>query len=189
MEKEIRQINISLETRANEETKDKFIEGYIAKYNSRSQYMGFYEEIKKGAFDNTISDGHNITALFNHDYNQLLGSTDNKTLILTTDDIGLRFSLKVNENISYFRDIFELIKSGECRGCSFGFKCNKDAWSYDEAGIDLRYLYEIDISEVTLTPYPVYKDSEVSCRSFLDHKNELKIKKDKERLKVELEII
>ena len=36
-------------------------------YNSRSEDLGFYETLKPGCFNKTISDGFNVRALFNHE--------------------------------------------------------------------------------------------------------------------------
>lgn len=186
MEKEIRQIIIeSIETRATEDNA-MIIEGYITKFNTKSQFMEwFFEQVSPQAFDKTLSDGHNIYALYNHDSDKLLGSTKTGTLELNTDNIGLRFKLTLNSNVSYARDVYELVKAREVEGCSFGFICNNDEWVTQSDGTDLRTLLDVELIEVTITPYPAYLDSEANTRSYKNHKQELEAKEQKE-LKLKL---
>lgn len=196
MQKEIRKfVATDIETRATE-TEDRVISGYINKFNTRSQYMGFYEEVRNGAFDKTLNDGHNIFAMYNHDSNMILGSTRSGSLKLSTDDIGLKFELRVNDKVSYARDLYELVKAGDISGCSFGFYVNDDDWSYTEDRIDLRTINEVELMEVTITPFPAYLDSEANCRSFELHKEKskeevrkLQEEKELELLKIELELM
>lgn len=176
-QKEIRKIDVeSIEIRATNDN-NYIIEGYINKFNTRSQYMGFYEEVDSHAFDNTLSDGHNIFGLYNHDYDKILGSTRTGSLNLSIDDIGLRFSLSINPNVSYAKDVYELVKSGEAEGCSFGFIALDDSWSILDDGTELRTLTNMHLIEATITPMPAYLSSEVSCRSY----DQFKVQKEEEQ--------
>lgn len=186
-QKEIRKfIATDLETRTEENSSEKTISGYINKFNTRSQYMGFYEEVANGAFDKTLADGHNIYAMYNHNSDMILGSTRSGSLKLNVDNIGLHFELKINPNISYASDIAELVKSGDLEGCSFGFWVTDDEWTYTEDKVDLRIIKEVELIEVTITPFPAYLDSEASCRSFELHNKE--VEKTNELRKLEKEI-
>lgn len=187
-EKEIRNfITSDLTVTKTEEVKT--IRGYINKFGDMSQYIGFYEQIDPRAFDKTLADGHNIYALYDHNTEKILGSTKAGTLILGVDNIGLKFELIVNDDISYVNDLYELIKSGDIDGCSFGFYCIDDEWSYTEDGSDLRTVKEVELMEVTITPYPAYLTSSVSCRSFENHKEEKEKIKELRNLDKELQLI
>ncbi|MDH5083513.1 HK97 family phage prohead protease [Clostridium perfringens] len=189
-QKEIRKFIVTdLETRTLEDTEEKVISGYINKFNTRSQYMGFYEEVAKGAFDKTLADGHNIYAMYNHNSDMILGSTRSGSLKLNTDNIGLHFELRINPNISYASDIAELVKSGDLEGCSFGFWVTDDEWTYTEDKIDLRIIKELELIEVTITPFPAYLDSEASCRSFDLHNEEVEKAKELRDLEKEIELL
>ena len=191
MQLEERQIDVtSLEVRATGND-DYILEGYINKFNNRSYYLGaFYEEVQKGAFDRTLADGHNIYALKNHNDELRLGSTHSGSLQLHADDIGLKFSLKINPEISYAKDVYHLVKDGLLENCSFGFYCIQDEIVRLSDGTDLRYLKEIELVEVTLTNKPAYESSQVACRSYDEFKaKELKKKQDelkRKRLKLKL---
>lgn len=188
-QKEIRKfIATNLETRTEENSSEKIISGYINKFNTRSQYMGFYEEVANGAFDKTLADGHNIYAMYNHNSDKILGSTRSGSLKLNVDNIGLHFELRINPNISYANDIAELVKSGDLEGCSFGFWVTDDEWTYTEDKVDLRIIKEVELIEVTITPFPAYLDSEASCRSFELHNEELKKAKELRELEKEIEL-
>ncbi len=189
-QKEIRKFIVTdLETRTLEDTEEKVISGYINKFNTRSQYMGFYEEVAKGAFDKTLADGHNIYAMYNHNSDMILGSTRSGSLKLNTDNIGLHFELRINPNISYASDIAELVKSGDLEGCSFGFWVTDDEWTRTEDKIDLRIIKELELIEVTITPFPAYLDSEASCRSFELHNKEVEKTKELRKLEKEIELL
>lgn len=175
----------SIETRALENN-SMVITGYITKFNTISQFMGFYETVSANAFDATLADGHNIWGLYNHDFDKVLGSTKTGSLVLEIDNIGLKFSLTLNPNISYANDVYQLVKSGEVEGCSFGFVCNEESWSMQEDGSDLRTLLNVTLLEVTITPIPAYLDSEANTRSFDKHKLELEQAKQNEIRKKKL---
>lgn len=187
--KEIRKIIIeSIETRATDNG-DMIIEGYITKFNTRSQFMGFFETISPTAFDKTLADKHNIYGMYNHNDDKILGSTKTGSLILSVDNIGLRFTLTINPNVSYAKDTYELVKSGDIDGCSFGFICNEDDWSMQGDGTDLRTLLDVTLIEVTITPFPAYLDSEANTRSYKEHKTELENIKKLEQEQKDMELI
>ncbi|MCB2354344.1 HK97 family phage prohead protease [Clostridium estertheticum] len=182
MEKEIRNIIVNkLETRVATDSTEKIISGYINKFNTRSQYMGFYEEVATGAFDKTLADGHNIFSMFNHNDDKILGSTRANSLKLSIDEVGLAFELRINDKISYANDLYELVQEGSIDGCSFGFYVIDDSWVTTTEGIDLRIIKEIELIECTLTPFPAYLDSQASCRSFTNFE-ESKTKDEEIRL-------
>lgn len=191
-QKEIRKILVNdIETRSDDSTKEKVICGYINKFNTKSQYMGFYEKVSDGAYNKTLADGHNIYAMYNHNSDKILGSTKSGSLKLSVDSVGLHFELRINENISYCKDLYELVSNGDIDGCSFGFYVTKDTWAYDEDGVDLRTIEELELIEVTITPFPAYLDTEASCRSFEEHKAEAEklIEQRKKKLNRELELL
>lgn len=192
-EKEFRNIPLNIVSKDKENKDELILEGYINKYNTRSEFMGFFEEIERGAFNKSIESDAFIPMLYNHDDDKILGSTRSGTLKLISDDVGLKFTLKMNPNISYTRDVYELIKSGDVKGCSFGFIVNQDEWRTLDNGADLRIIKELTLYEVTITPYPAYKTSEVDCRSYNNFiTNKEKQEKEellKRKLEIELELI
>src|SRR5262249_18318562 len=73
--------------------------GYAAKFNVRSENMGwgdieFYEVIEPGFFDNVLGD--DCRCLFNHDANLILGRTASKTARVSQDVTGLAYDCDVD---------------------------------------------------------------------------------------------
>lgn len=175
----------STEVRVVKESDTITLEGYAAKFNERSLFMGFYEEVDKRAFNNTLEEGGNVTALYNHDPNKILGSTRNETLKVEVDDVGLRFTLTPKANTSFMNDVKQLVEHGEIRGMSFGFIAKEDEWR-SEDGVDVRTLKEVSLKEITLTPYPAYEASEVAMRSHENFKKEIESNKELDIIALEM---
>lgn len=193
MEKEYRSIE-KFEVRETQEQDDTLtLEGYIVKFDVETElFEGFYEKVDRHAFDDTISDGHNIFLVYHHDMSKPLASTRNNTLVLSTDDIGLRFTATINKNLSYAKDVHELVKSGECRGCSFGFRCVEHEMRYNAETDNLnRTLIKVEMLEGTITPIPAYEDTSVNARASKLKEAELRKlqeAKELEELKKEAEL-
>lgn len=167
------------------------ISGYVVKFNQRSHLIWgeFYERVAKGAFSRSLQE-NTIKALWNHRTDYVLGSTKNSTLRLWEDDTGLRFELDL-PNSSWGRDAFESIQRGDVDGVSFGFNVRQDAWQYlKEEDVYERTLLEVNLFEVSPTPFPAYPDSEVNQRSLeqfgLATKEQRRIEMQKVLLEIDL---
>ena len=178
--KEIRYIPaMSLEIRDDASPDVMAIKGYVVKFNERSSllYDEWYERVAKGAFSKSLEE-NTIKALWNHNSDIVLGSTKSRTLKLEEDDgrdrnldIGLRFDLEL-PNSSQAKDIYESIKRGDVDGVSFGFyiRDNGDRWEYlKDEDVYERTLLDIDLIEISPTPFPAYPTSEVGKRSLEEH--------------------
>ncbi|WP_010293542.1 HK97 family phage prohead protease [Clostridium senegalense] len=173
VKREVRNNYCHLEVRSKEENSEqKTIEGYVAKYNAESQILRdwwgdeFVEVIADGAFDNAIRN-NTIKALYNHNTDYVLGSTKSQTLRLESDNIGLRFEIDL-PNTQVGNDLYESVKRGDIDGNSFGFRVLNDKWSEIEKygkKIMKRTLLEVELFEISPTPFPAYEDTEVDCRS------------------------
>lgn len=182
-EKELRSIDNFEIREINEADEALELEGYIAKFNTEVElWDGFFEKIDRNAFKDTLSDGHNIFLVYHHDMSKVLASTRNNTLALEADDIGLKFRATINKNLSYAKDVYELVKSGECRGCSFGFYVIEDDVTYNSETDELhRTLLKVEMLEGTITPIPAYENTNVSARAKeIKEEERNKITKDKE---------
>lgn len=193
-QKEIRSID-KFEIREVKENSNTIeLEGYIAKFDTYTElWEGFFEKIDRNAFNDTISDGHNIFLVYHHDMSKVLSSTRNNTLILSSDDIGVRFKATINKNLTYANDVYELVKTGECRGCSFGFYVLEDDIQYNSETDEVkRTLLKVELLESTITPIPAYENTEVyaRCKDILtEERQKLQQAKEIENLKTDLELI
>ena len=136
--------------------------GYAAKYSTWSQDLGgFKETIKPGAFDRALRQKQDIRCLLNHDENIVLGRWKSGTLGITSDSVGLRFTVALPDTQAG-RDVKTLVQRGDITQCSFAFKAVSDSWNSSRTQ---RTLLDVDLFDVSAVTYPAYEDTEVSARS------------------------
>lgn len=139
------------------------INGFIP-YNSRSVYMGFYEEITPTAFNKTLRDGADVKALFDHDSSKLLGRVKNQSLRLESRDDGLYIECDLPET-SYANDAYILIRDGYCNTMSFGFEIINEDYAI-ENGREVHYLREVKLEEVSFgVTFPAYEGTNSMARN------------------------
>ncbi len=147
----------TLETR--EENGERIIEGYAALYDNETNIGPFKESISRGAFDNVLD--NDVRALINHDPSLVLGRTSSGTLELTTDDVGLKYRVKLG-NQQYATDLYESIQRGDISQSSFAFTIKDQTWSEDRSSRSVDEVAQLlDVSPVT---YPAYKEATVGAR-------------------------
>ncbi|RPK29862.1 HK97 family phage prohead protease [Paenibacillus xylanexedens] len=178
------------------ETNTRTIGGYVVKFNQRSQLIWgeFYERVAAGAFSRSLQE-NTIKAFWNHRSDFVLGSTKNNTLRLWEDGTGLAFELDLPNN-TWGNDAFESIQRGDVDGVSFGFYVRSDAWQYlKEEDVYERTLLDVNLFEVSPTPFPAYQDSEVNERSAesllgqAGHMTREQRKLEAEKLMLELDLL
>ena len=173
MEKRI--YNIETRIDSNDDGKE-IVVGHASMYNTRSEFMGFYETIEEGAFTDELINSSDVRALINHDQNTQ----------------GLRYEFEMPET-SYGKDLSVSMKRGDITQSSFAFTVEEDDWSTDEAGNDLRTIKKIkrlyDVSPVT---YPAYQDANdltIAQRGLAEYKETLKKVDVKEEVKEEKDLV
>jgi HK97 family phage prohead protease len=149
------------ELRADDATEGKRLKGYAARFNSRSEDMGFRETIDPEAFSKTLRSRNDVKALVNHDSSMVIGSTRAGTLTLGLDDRGLSDDIDLPDT-SYANDLHVVVKRGDVSGQSFGFSVVRDEWNKDYSE---RRLLEVRLHEVSVVTFPVYRASTVSARA------------------------
>lgn len=109
--------------------------GYAMKFNVLSHDRGGYRDVfRPGVFHNLKQpDGLDVKAYRDHNEGIYLGRTSNSTLSLTTDDIGLRFSLRLPDTQDG-RDTAALVKRGDLAGMSFGYLPDTYSWKKEDQG-------------------------------------------------------
>lgn len=138
--------------------------GYAARFNSRSEDLGFREWILPGAFGRTLKSRNEIKAFLNHNTDIVLGSTRAGTLRLEQDDKGLLAQISLPDTQAG-RDLAVSVARGDVSGMSFGFSVPKggDSWSAD--GTE-RTLREIALHEVSpVTGFPAYRATTAAVRA------------------------
>lgn len=149
----------TVEIRANTDEKRHLLSGYAIVFNSPSENMGFIETVDSHALDDV--DLSNVFALYNHDFNNVLGKTG-KNLSLKIDEKGLSFSLELLPSDEH---IFELVKDGIINKMSFGFIVQDDDWQ-DETHRTIKKLKSLQ--EISLVPVPAYEGTDIVAKRGLD---------------------
>ncbi|USK40168.1 HK97 family phage prohead protease [Cytobacillus firmus] len=160
--RELRTIDITnLRTRDAVNDQPAVISGYAAVFNSKTSIGDYFEEvIMPGAFSNSIATNSDIRALFNHDWNNVLGRTKSGTLRLSEDDRGLKFEVEL-PNTSLAKDLAESMSRGDINQCSFGFFATEETWDYSVEPA-LRTINEVELYEISVVSIPAYEDTEVT---------------------------
>lgn len=140
------------------------LEGYAAVFGQEAQIGRFVETIAKGAFRETLADGHDILALVDHEPSKVLGRTRSNTLRLAEDNRGLHFAIDL-PNTSIAADVLALAERGDLGGGSFGFKVRDGGESWNGQRRELRAVHLAEISVVIA--WPAYGGTSVAARSQL----------------------
>lgn len=160
--KETRVVNITnLTTRDGAENEPATISGYAAVFNSKTEIGDgwFTEEIASGAFTKAISES-DVRALFNHNWDHVLGRIKSGTLKLSEDERGLKFEIELPDT-SVARDLATSMERGDINQCSFGFYPTSETWNYDVEPAH-RTLNEVELYEISVVSIPAYEDTEAS---------------------------
>lgn len=117
------------------ESDERFIEGYAALFNQRSKLLAeyrdnelveFYETIESGAFDDVLADPElNVIMTVDHDRSKMVARTLSGTLQLSVDEVGLKYRFSV-PNTTLGNDLYELVKRGDLFESSFVFTIDPD---------------------------------------------------------------
>jgi HK97 family phage prohead protease len=138
------------------------LEGHAAVFNKVSRNLGgFVEQVAPDAFAQTLAEGPDVRALFNHDPSLILGRTTAGTVRLSTDASGLYYSVDVPDT-SVGRDLAISIERGDITQSSFGFYVTRDAWTQTNDGFPLRTLEAVDLNDGDVSPvtYPAYPQTD-----------------------------
>lgn len=143
------------------EEEPSMISGYASVFNSKASIGDYFQEvITPGAFARSIAENSDVRALFNHNWDNVLGRTKNGTLRLTEDERGLKFEVDL-PNTTVARDLAESLKRGDINQCSFGFIPTEESFDYSVEPV-LRTISEVELYEISVVSIPAYEDTEVS---------------------------
>lgn len=162
MTMEIRELSADLaELRTADESDGMTLHGYAARFNSRSEDLGFRETIEPGAFGKSLKARNDVKALLNHNSDVVLGSTRAGTLVLAEDDRGLGDTIVLPETTDG-RNTAISVGRGDISGQSFGFSVVRDEWNDD---CTERRLLEVRLHEVSVVAFPAYSATTVNVRA------------------------
>jgi uncharacterized protein len=142
------------------------IGGYAAKFNQQSRNLGgFIEVVTPSFFDRSKGNGWpDVMARYNHDDNQLLGTTGAGTLNLRIDSVGLDYEVTPPRAAGY---VVELVQRGDVRKSSFAFRTPSggDEWGVNDQGYPMRSLVSGILVDVAPVNTPAYVDTTTALRA------------------------
>lgn len=133
-------------------------------YNTRSEYLGFWEILAPGCFTKTLQQSRSIRVLIEHDSSKLISRTDNGSLRIVDTPTALEADFDI-PNTTEGNDLLEMIRTGLTNGASFGFICMKEDYHL-ENGEEVRTVLEARLLELSVVlSEPAYSASKVFMRS------------------------
>lgn len=181
-----------LEPANNDDENKQLVEGYAAVFNQRaliweSEWNGwkYMEVIDRNAFDG--ADMSDTVFKYNHgDIAMVLARASNNTLIMNTDDKGLRISADIIDT-NNGTDVYKLIKRGDLNKMSFAFTVKNERSESDrENKIYTRTITAFDkIYDVAVVDFPAYDGTSIQARSkeyFVNLEKDLQEEKRRKKL-------
>jgi len=146
-------------------------EGYFATFGTLSHKLPWREVLLKGCFAESLRT-QAVACLKDHNWEQLLGKSQNNTLSVAEDGKGLRFVVKLPDGVSYSDDLVALMERGDATECSFAFTVDPsdpdaEEWSQLPNGDILRSIKRCTVYEGSiLTGAPAaFPNTEAVLRS------------------------
>lgn len=143
------------------------ISGYVNATEKKSKpvitpHGKVVEEIEPGAFTQALNRAGNITVTVDHDDAHIYASTDDGSLSLYEDDIGLHADVLITDP-----KLIDLAKTGRIKGWSFGMFNVKDVLKQRADALPLRKINALDIDHITLVvnKSPSYSATSIEVRA------------------------
>lgn len=153
-----------IETRVDEKQeggKKLVLRGYPILFNTETNIYDFwYGEVRETILPTALN-GTDLTNVYlitghNIEPDKVLGR-NNVNMRMEVDDTGLFFECQL-PNTQLARDIYNLIEEGIVDGMSFGFTCSDEV---NETTMTRTITHIDELFEVTITPFPAYKEASV----------------------------
>lgn len=188
---EIRTLKSKVFAELREEGEDKRVVGGLG--IPYGEYEGdpdfFLERFMPGSFKSfDVAKNRDVTSLFNHNRDMILGRLSNNTLRLMDGEDGLRYEIDVPKT-SYGDDFMELVREKYIDGASIGFIPVKETWDEGKDGVLKRTITEAILTQVSPEATPWYSNTSSSLRSIedaLERYKEEKRKSEEEKKKTEV---
>lgn len=120
------------------------------------------EEIEPRAFEQAIDRAGNITVTVDHNMTHIYASTEDGTLALYEDAIGLHADVLIKDP-----ELIDIAKKGKIRGWSFGMYNVKDSIEPRANDLPLRKISALDLDHVALivNKKPCYSATSLEVRA------------------------
>lgn len=155
----------------------KTITGYAAVFGKMSEDLGgFREIIAPGAFKRALERGDTIKLLYDHDSAAVLASTDNGSLEVREDEVGLHVWARVDMADPDVQRVAAKLRSGVVDQMSFAFTMGEDSeeeWNYT-GGVPVRTIRSVSaVWEASVVAFPAYTSTKVALLERARHAGRL----------------
>jgi uncharacterized protein len=126
------------------------IEGYVNAIERPSKPLpspqgSFREVIREKAFERALKKASDVDLLFNHQDDYRLGSIKDGSLSLIEDSVGLFAKASIQDDF-----VIKRAMSGALKGWSFGFYPERQNWTTDKDGSQVRYVESLSLKEISI---------------------------------------
>lgn len=120
------------------------------------------EIIEPRVFADAIKRANVINMLLDHNKDRVLASTQDNTLKVQEDEIGLRAESVVTDE-----EVIKGAQDGKLKGWSFNMRNVKDSLEVRDDGLPIRHINALDMDEITLVMnrVPIYSATSVEVRA------------------------
>jgi HK97 family phage prohead protease len=142
------------------------VSGYAVLWNTPSFPIGadngFIEKVAPYAFRDSLA-ANDIRLLREHKPELLLARTSSKTLAVTEDERGLKFSASLPDS-PIGQDTAVSLERRDLKGMSFGFQAISANWGNEGKQV-VRTLNKCRLAEISIVGDPAYAQTSVDVRS------------------------
>jgi hypothetical protein len=136
------------------------IAGHAAVFDVKADLGYATESIAAGAFEESLTRGDDVRALFNHDPSLILGRTASKTLELREDNVGL-FARISPPDTALGRDIVTLVERGDISQMSFGFYVEEEEARFEKGEKPHYTITRARLFDVSAVTFPAYVETDL----------------------------
>lgn len=156
------------------------LRGLAVVFNSRSEYLGFYEYIRPAAMDRTLSEQIDVRALWSHNRDLTIGRVSAGTLRMRKTSRGLSTEI---DPPRWGASYVETVKRRDVSGMSFAFETLDDEWHMED-GEPTREVLDMRVFEVSGVSFPAYPATTLRVAQASDRSEWLREQHTAERLRL-----
>lgn len=163
------------------------LRGYPILFNTEAEIYDFwYGEVRETILPTALN-GTDLTNVYlitghNIEPDKVLGR-NGVNMRMEVDETGLFFECEL-PNTDHARDMYNLIESGIVDGMSFGFTCSDEV---NESTMTRTIIHIDELFEVSITPFPAYKEASVIVQKQRTKEEQEKLAKEQEEAQARVE--
>lgn len=142
------------------------LEGYAIVWNALSDDRGGF---RVRLLPGSAKFVDRVHALFHHDYKAILGATENATLRISSDNVGVKVEIDLPDTCCA-RDVAELVEDKYVRGMSFSmlFDPAPESSTKNEGDIEIEEVSSFWCDEITVTAIPSFTTTSICLQDEVD---------------------